>query len=227
MELTGSKYSNSDKNSIKTMISRCSPSNCNKIYDMLILENIKMTKNNNGYFLNLSNVGDETIDKIKEMLNNLENNDVILSNNIESDYENYNIEEVNKKSNIETKKMDINYDIEENTEIIDDDNEIEIQSNNNEIDNEIDNDNDNDNEMDEMENSYYYDNDNDENDDISNKFYQKKQELSPYLSKLIKKCKDIQKNNEMDNIDNIDDFEDGDYIFDSNQELTLDMSYSI
>ena len=211
MEISQSKYSNSDKNSIKTLINKCSAKHCNKIYDMLILENIKMTKNNNGYFLNLSNVTDETIDKIKEMLNQIDNNNLVISNNIESDYEKYNIDEINKKDNI----IDIKKDKDLTIEL---DDEIEDASDINSV---IDNDNDN-----ELDQSYYFDND-ENDDDISNKFYQKKQELSPYLSKLIKKCKDIQKNNEMDNIDNIDDFDDCEYIFDANQELSLDLTYSI
>tara|TARA_Y100000389_G_scaffold35001_2_gene29773 strand:+ start:1547 stop:2182 length:636 start_codon:yes stop_codon:yes gene_type:complete len=211
MEISQSKYSNSDKNSIKTLINKCSTKHCNKIYDMLILENIKMTKNNNGYFLNLSNVTDETIDKIKEMLNQIDNNNLVISNNIESDYEKYNIDEINKKDNI----IDIKKDKDLTIEL---DDEIEDASDINSV---IDNDNDN-----ELDQSYYFDND-ENDDDISNKFYQKKQELSPYLSKLIKKCKDIQKNNEMDNIDNIDDFDDCEYIFDANQELSLDLTYSI
>ena len=48
MEATQSKYSNIDKNNIKSLISKCSIGNCNIIFDMLTLENIKMTKNNNG-----------------------------------------------------------------------------------------------------------------------------------------------------------------------------------
>ena len=34
MEISQSKYSNSDKNSIKTLINKCSTKHCNKIYDM-------------------------------------------------------------------------------------------------------------------------------------------------------------------------------------------------
>ena len=225
MEFSQSKYSNSDKNSIKSMISRCSPTNCSKIYDMLILDNIKMTKNNNGYFLNLSNVCDETIDKIKNMLDTIQesNNNMIISNNIENDYQQYSVGEIKKNETVQTTQINNIEDIDENENENDNDNEniidnptninenIEVESIiNDDIDEEI---------------NYYFDND--DNDDISTKHFQKKQELSPYLSKLIKKCKDIQKNNEMDNIDNIDDLDDCDYVFDANQELSLDLTYSI
>ena len=205
MEISQSKYSNIEKNNIKMLISKCSINNCNKIYDMLILENIKMTKNNNGYFLNLSNMTDITIDKIKNFLNYLIKNkdnkikeDIPLDNiqpniiisNIENDYNNYKIGTINSD------KI--------NTEAI---NDTDIEDIN-----------------DIIENDKYID---DDNDNESNKTYFKKNELSPYLSKIMKKCKDIQRNNETDFSDYIDDYEDSETFFDWTNELNLDLTYTI
>lgn len=224
MEFSQSKYSNSDKNSIKSMINRCSPTNCSKIYDMLILDNIKMTKNNNGYFLNLSNVCDDTIDKIKNMLDKLQEaeNNIIISNNIENDYQQYSVGEIKKNDTVQTSQID-NLD-EINEEENENENELDTPSCPTNINENLEVESIINDEIDEELNYYF---DNDENDEMSTKQFQKKQELSPYLSKLIKKCKDIQKNNEMDNMDNIDDLDDCDYIFDASQELSLDLTYSI
>ena len=82
------KYSNIDKNNLKSLISKCSINYCNKIYDVLALANIKMTKNNNGYFFNLSNISDNTIDKIKYILSIEETKETA---NIETEYSKYTI----------------------------------------------------------------------------------------------------------------------------------------
>ena len=66
---------------------------------------------------------------------------------------------------------------------------------------------------------------NDDDDDFSHKII-KKQELSPYLNKIMKRCKDIQRNNELDN-DYNDDIDDNDISFDGLDELCPDLTYTL
>ena len=121
MEATQSKYSNIDKNNIKTLISKCSIGNCNIIFDMLTLENIKMTKNNNGYFLNLSNISDNTIDKIKILLEGIDNQrDIPISNNIENDYKNYKMDDIQFTNDIILNNINNEDDIANEDDIEDD-----------------------------------------------------------------------------------------------------------
>ena len=209
METIQPKYSNIDKNNIKSLINKCSIGNCNIIFDMLKLENIKMTKNNNGYFLNLSNISDNTIDKIKLLLEDIDTQrDISISNNIENDYKNY--------------KMD---DIQFTTEII-----STTIANDDDIDNDVDDDSLTINPkqkiqagMIELEEEDMYIDDDD--DEYSHKII-KKQELSPYLNKMMKRCKDIQRNNELDN-DYNDDIDDNDICFDGLDELCPDLTYTL
>ena len=217
MEATQSKYSNIDKNNIKSLISKCSIGNCNIIFDMLTLENIKMTKNNNGYFLNLSNISDNTIDKIKILLEGIDNQRHIpISNNIENDYKNYKMDDIQFTNDIILNNI-TNDDDDIEDEQLPITNKQKAQGNMIELD-----------EVDEEEEDVIIDEEdanNDDDDDFSHKII-KKQELSPYLNKIMKRCKDIQRNNELDN-DYNDDIDDNDISFDGLDELSPDLTYTL
>ena len=217
MEATQSKYSNIDKNNIKSLISKCSIGNCNIIFDMLTLENIKMTKNNNGYFLNLSNISDNTIDKIKILLEGIDNQRHIpISNNIENAYKNYKMDDIQFTNDIILNNI-TNDDDDIEDEQLPITNKQKAQGNMIELD-----------EVDEEEEDVIIDEEdanNDDDDDFSHKII-KKQELSPYLNKIMKRCKDIQRNNELDN-DYNDDIDDNDISFDGLDELSPDLTYTL
>ena len=217
MEATQSKYSNIDKNNIKSLISKCSIGNCNIIFDMLTLENIKMTKNNNGYFLNLSNISDNTIDKIKILLEGIDNQRHIpISNNIENDYKNYKMDDIQFTNDIILNNI-TNDDDDIEDEQLPITNKQKAQGNMIELE-----------EVDEEEEDVIIDEEdanNDDDDDFSHKII-KKQELSPYLNKIMKRCKDIQRNNELDN-DYNDDIDDNDISFDGLDELSPDLTYTL
>ena len=217
MEATQSKYSNIDKNNIKSLISKCSIGNCNIIFDKLTLENIKMTKNNNGYFLNLSNISDNTIDKIKILLEGIDNQrDIPISNNIENDYKNYKMDDIQFTNDIILNNI-TNDDDDIEDEQLPITNKQKAQGNMIELD-----------EVDEEEEDVIIDEEdanNDDDDDFSHKII-KKQELSPYLNKIMKRCKDIQRNNELDN-DYNDDIDDNDISFDGLDELSPDLTYTL
>ena len=217
MEAIQSKYSNIDKNNIKSLISKCSIGNCNIIFDMLTLENIKMTKNNNGYFLNLSNISDNTIDKIKILLEGIDNQrDIPISNNIENDYKNYKMDDIQFTNDIILNNI-TNDDDDIEDEQLPITNKQKAQGNMIELD-----------EVDEEEEDVIIDEEdanNDDDDDFSHKII-KKQELSPYLNKIMKRCKDIQRNNELDN-DYNDDIDDNDISLDGLDELSPDLTYTL
>ena len=176
-----------------------------------------MTKNNNGYFLNLSNISDNTIDKIKILLEGIDNQRHIpISNNIENDYKNYKMDDIQFTNDIILNNI-TNDDDDIEDEQLPITNKQKAQGNMIELD-----------EVDEEEEDVIIDEEdanNDDDDDFSHKII-KKQELSPYLNKIMKRCKDIQRNNELDN-DYNDDIDDNDISFDGLDELSPDLTYTL
>ena len=201
------KYSNIDKNNLKSLISKCSINYCNKIYDVLALENIKMTKNNNGYFFNLSNISDNTIDKIKYILSIEEKKETA---NIETEYNKYTINCVPIKRDI------VDIQSEEDNETIEETvNDTEIETGTLPTHSII---NENDNDLEQYEDE--------EEDDEESKLICKKNDYSNYLNRIIKKCKEIQRNNEIDYIDINDDYDDSEIVYEHYTELDFDNTYT-